>query len=837
MRILVSSEEFISFSDVQKIVGFTPGKIRAVFKELDIATKSVPKSNKILYCKKDVEKYKKELDEFWDNHVIHRDAVKKFGKRISNLAKVEIPTIYRKTSASYVVSLSKINELQKSYKEDYIIYADAMELLDLTEVNFASVIKEFNLISERVAGDNNAWFKKQDISKIKEQQEEFLKNALTYEYVYTAYGPSFTEHLESYALPSYARCRKIFFNKTVYYKKDEVELQQQKKVQKEQSLSIKEDTLFNTYLSRLEALKFNGFEGRPYSLSRWNNYAARKLKGGTASNETNNRKVNYFVRASVMLCNFLDENNKKEVYSLSTNEINLLLNTVTATSKVFRNMFYDFFKEVAQDILYSKTPSRTKGFDFSKIKKGVDKNTSDVEDLEEELYAFLEYREIFIFLSDIDFHLSRFAKIEDDFNKTRYLSIWLYLSLQLTNTWRKGDVCDFPKLNWDYILTDKNIKDIDWFYNNKISKEIGRLVVTTLRQHTFFVSKTGSDRTFRASDEVCQLFATILFLLDLNYKNQPVVRNYKDDKIMCFGTKYNKPDQATIDRFFKGINLPNFKFKNKKMTKSILSFSKSISPAEYGILIPKNQREHESIRSTLHYVKMPKEHMYFLSEQLFERGEFGYLYDALLDMVVGNKNRDEYMKERTELIKTMQRTFGDINKLESALKLSNFNTQTKVIDMLYDLGLEECNKILNNIYFNNLPSKEEHIQCLYGFNGCKHPERSSYPKGEGCITCEYSIPNIYAITVLSIKLKEDLKSYNSTSDRIVKRKLSMRISKYKEVLKEAIKKYGKDYIYSCIGLDMTREQFINSMSLIEKPSELAKSPISRLIGGSGNYVE
>lgn len=832
---MILDKEFIGIDDARKIVGFTPSKTREVLGEFGVATKIIPKSKKILYYKKDVEKYKEELDAFWDSHIVHRDAVKKFGKRTANLAKIEIPTIYRKTSARYVVSLNKVNELQKSYKEDYIIYADAMEFLDLTEINFANVIKEFNLISERVSRDNNAWFKKEDIYKIKKQQEEFLKNAYTYEYVYNVYGPSYTtDYLDSYPLPSYARCRKIFFNKTVYYKKSEVELQEQKNTQKEQSLNIKEDTLFNTFLSRLKVSRFNGFKDRPYSSEKWKGYVALKLKNTNGSDENGDRKVSYFVRTSEMLFDFLDKNNKKEVYSLSTNEINLLLNTASAQSSPLRNILYHFFKEVAGDMLYLNLTSNSRGFDFNKVKRYPNKKSrTNVEDLqEEELFTFLEYREIFIFLNDIDFHLSRLAKIDDSFNKTRYLSIWLYLSLQLTNTWRTGDICDFPRLNWEYILTSQNINNIDWFYNNRISKETGRLVVSTLNQYNFTISKTGEKMTFRASDEVCQLFATILLLLDLNYKNQTVIENYKDDKIMCFGTKYNKPQQGTIDRFFKGLNLPNFKFTNKKMTKSIMSFSKLISPAEYGILIPKNQRGHKAMGSTLHYVKMPKEQMDFLSEQLFERGEFGHLYDALVGMIIGNKSRDEYMKERTELIKTMQSTFGDINKLESTLRLSNFHTQTEVVDMLYSLGLEECNKKLNDIYFNNLPSKEEHIQCLFGLDGCKYPERDSYPTGEGCITCEYSIPNIYAITVLSTKLKEDLKAYASTSDRIIKRKLSMRISKYKKVIKVAIEKYGKEYIYSCLGLDMTRDEFLRSVRKIQSPSQVVKSPIERLLGGS-----
>ena len=493
-----------------------------------------------------------------------------------------------------------------------------------------------------------------------------------------------------------------------------------------------------------------------------------------------------------------------------------------------------FFKEVAQDIKLSKIENKKRGFDFTKLKSPYKSNEKEEvqENTDNELYTFEEYIEIFCFLSNIDFHLNRLSKIKNEKEKIIYLSIWLYLSIQLTNTWRKGDICEFPKLNWDYILIEEKINNMDWFYHNKISKEVGRRIVTTLIHHPFIVSKTDKGQPFRASDTVCQLLGTILLLLDLNNKEQVIISDKYNDVIMFFNNKVNKPSPSMLKKFFNGINLPNFTFRNKDMTKSIMSYTNIIAPAEYGILIAKNQRAHNEISNTVHYVKIPKEHMDFLSEQLFERGHFGGLYDALLGLMIGNKDSDIYFKERTEIIKEIQKSFGDITKVESSLRLTTYNTQTEVIDMLFSKDLNECSNILTNIHFNNLPSKEEHIQCIYSNSGCIHPERQSYPKGEGCISCECSIPNIYAITVLADRLKQDYIEYSTTTNLISKRKLSMRIFKYREVLRNAIAKYGNEYIYSCIGLDISREEFLKILSSVENPFNLNTSPLHRFIGGS-----
>lgn len=836
------SERFIDINSARELTNINVAKLRKIIKELDITTKTIIDNGttKKMYSKLELEKFKNEMDSFWNNHMIFSSVEDIYGKKISKIVtKIEVPPIYRKTSAKYVVLIEEAEKVKNSLQNDYYSYNQVIEILNLNKDNLTQVIKDFNLTKERLP-NNDTGFLKNEIDDIKQKQEDFLRNALTYDYVYNTYGASYTLNIESHELPYYARCISVFNNRSSYYKKEEIQLYLKNKTKKEQSLNIQSETLFDTYTERLTATGFEGFNNRPYSSNKWNNFVSEKLAKTNSSDETKNRNINKYVKSCEYLFNFLDSirpDKSIEVYSLSTKQINFFLNTLP---KLYEKVIYRFLKVVAQDIHLKKISSRPKGFDFRKIKSPFIKENSDrdnIEDMEEEIYPFKEYMELVRFLVNIELHLNRLSNIEDSFERIRYLSLWLYTSIQLTNTWRRGDVCTFPKINWENILIEEKIFSIDWFYHNKISQEVARKVITTLREHNYFISKTNKKHKFRASDDVGKTLATILFLLDLSYKDESIIDPYKDNIIMNFGTKYNKPGQYLVDKFFEGFVINNFKFRNKKMTNSILSYSKAISPAEYGILIPKNQRSHDNIKSTYHYVKHPKEHLDFLSHQLFERGEFGHLYDALVDIVAGDKSKATYLQERTKLIKSIKHNFGDIQKIEASLRLSIYYTETDVIDKLYNEKLDKCVAKLNDVHLKRLPSKEPHIQCILGKSMCKHPERSTYPKGDGCIGCEYSIPNIYAINVLAYRLKKDFKDYISTTNQIIKRKLSMRIYKYKQVLNQAKEKFGTEYIYSCIGVDINREEFLYYLRKINSPSELNKNTIERLLGGNDNYVK
>ena len=839
--------EFVWLDEAKKITKLNETKLREIIRKLNITTRKYKYKEtnefRTAFCKKELENFRKNYHEFWKKYVMLKNIIKicgsySFAQEIcSNISKIKIPPEFKSTGATECYLLEDVYFYINKEKEKYISSSSACKLLNINRYSLSQTIKELNL-QTIILKDNSRQIGllKKDIYLLKEKQKDIFDDYITYnELLKMPYSSEMikTKATITYKLPYYARTiDKVTPGQVTYHKRSEVQAYSQSKLEKKEQetkfSSIVGETNYHTYLAKLNVLDFKGFEGKPYSENKWNEFVATELNRCTSLNDkTIDAYIKIAATSCIILFNFLDEvdlNNKKEVYNLSTAQIKVLLKFNKTT---YSSYIYKFLKLVSQDMILKKVPNS--GFNIKLIENPYKKRTKNISEYtEDEIYSFNQYIEIFSFLTNIDLHLNKLKNIKEHINKLKYMSYWCYTSLQLTNTWRKSDLCSIPKFNWDYILKEEKIYNIEWFYANKVSIELGRKVISNLKSHEYIMDKNKQLNKFRASDELSITFATIFLILDILHKNKEII-NENDTSLLYFATKYNEASTNSIAKFFNEINLTNFKFSNRKMTKSVMSYTEVISPAEYGILIAQHQRAHICKRSTQHYLLTPKEHMDFLSKQLFERGQFGYIYDALLDIVIGHKDKDLYMKERTEIIKSLREEFGDINKLESSLKLTVFFTQTEVIDMLYTKTLEECNEILTNIYFNNLPSRESHIQCLCSPQGCLHPEKNSYPNGEGCIACGYSIPNIYAITSLTNRLKEDFKTYGNTNDKILKRKLSMRIHKYKEVLKQAIKKFGKDYVYSCIGIDLSREEFINLMASVKPPSEIIKAPLNLLI--------
>ena len=362
---------FIDIIEATKLLNMCNNKVRDIVNSFNFKTETIALDDggfKKVYLKKDLLIFKKDFDEFWDNHIVFSSIEKTYGKKISSMAsKIEVPSYYRKTSAKYVASIEELENIKNDYLNNYFLYDEALDFLELNKESMTNALKEFNIKPIRfIGGSNKVVILKEDIFTIKEKQKEFLNNALSYDYVRDTYGASIVEKNNSYKLPYFARNINLFFGKTVYYKKDEVEKSVKDRYEKEQSFNIELDTLYDTYLARLKSRKFNGFENRPYSENKWNQYIARKLKNVSGSYETSNNSVNLCVRGCERLFKYLDKTKgDKEIYTLSTKEINFFFNS--NTEQVHR-LVYLFFKEVARDIKLSKIENKQSVFDFNKLK-------------------------------------------------------------------------------------------------------------------------------------------------------------------------------------------------------------------------------------------------------------------------------------------------------------------------------------------------------------------------------------------------------------------------------------------------------------------------------------
>jgi len=237
-----------------------------------------------------------------------------------------------------------------------------------------------------------------------------------------------------------------------------------------------------------------------------------------------------------------------------------------------------------------------------------------------------------------------------------------------------------------------------------------------------------------------------------------------------------------------------------------------MSGDEKSVEYAKILRGHIHINSTLHYIDFNIEAVEELSKMLFARGEFGYVFSLLIDKL--NHGVTKSFKEKTEQIRDVSDAFGDVNKINTTIAFLNCIRSDKEVIKKYfsTMSFDECLQKANDLYAMNLPSKEgTDIQCLYSKNHCVHPNLE-------CQECPYKISTIYSLSTLCDGLTHDMDMYNSTSNIAKRFKLSLKIHRKKNVLIEAIKRFGKDYIYGCLGLP--RDKFLDKLSMIDDPTLL-----------------
>ena len=826
------TKDYMTIKEIADEGIFTSYMWSEIVREYNIARIRKPESNAIeyLYPKAEVMKYKKMKDKFWNEHKTYRDIIKMYTLSIlSETDKVKIPFYAKKGNSGEAYSIKSIEQKLNKVENNYLYKDEARKVLDLSPRNFEITIKELKV--ESILFRNRAKFLKKDIENIRKMQEDLLEKVVFGHEI----GPA-TQALKSKPLPVYLRRKDRLgdYRVSVYYDKKKFDDYNLKINNNSNRYNAEADGLFETYLSRLNTIDVSSLDELPYTKNKIYSFVDTLLKQSGGSDFNVNRNINQMVNLTQYIAKFLDENRlrngkQKEYYSLTSSEINLFISTL---SSVYPDRVYAFTKLVAQDIAIKRAEIKTsKGFSMKNIKNPSNKNKlrgDDVNSLGDDIYTYEEFVEISKFLLNYEYHFDKITELlknkskKRDIDIMRYLSSWLYFSLQLANASRGIEIVNLPRMNFDYVIEKENINNLEWFFENKINPHTSSFMTSRIKDHKFFRTKTGADATYRVSENIGMLINTIILMIEVFYKSQSIVVEHEFATNFC--RKNNIPDRRSdIWKFFEDIEIPDFKFGNRKMNKTLMTFSKAVVPAEYGIYVAQQERDHRNINTTLIYAKTPREYLEFLSENIFERGEFGYIYDTLIDIVSGNSEKMELIEERTDLIKTIKNSFGNEMKLEASIKLANYYNQIDVINMLYEKGLDECNNILNKIYFKDMPSKEKDVQCLFSETDCPLPERGMYPKKDGCLGCKYSIPNIFSLSTVSDRLKMDFKAYNDTTNKVAQRKLSMRIYKYKEIMKEAIQKYGKEHVYGVLGLDMDGQEFRETLASITPPSEIFKS--------------
>lgn len=694
------------------------------------------------------------------------------------------------------------------------------------------------------------YYNVKDIDIIIKKREEFFKEyvpiGLSSNVYFEEYGTLYRNHskkIKQYDMPIYCEglvkmsnysSKALKISEIKEYLEEYVKI---KKIKEVKEIHGRDN--FETYLLRLSEHPEwkEGFDKKCiYTKEKYVDHVRKSLERKN-SKKTTDDKIKQLIELGIQIRELLNRCDVDEIFYISDSQINLYINTLDTYTKKYN--FYRFISIVNADFRALGMTTKLK-FDFEKIKRPrLNTNVEEWENGKKDLYDFETYAKVFNYIVDIDIQVS---KIIDEINNSKsilHASIWLYTMLHLNNAWRNGDCNRFPELIVEDLIEEYGIDDIEWFKNNRLTLPQSKAIVFRVRQWEMRMSKTQMKGSFFCSDELSPAFATVVIILHLyKYNYSKVIEEPNENKlIMNFDNNYNEVTANMLKNFFKYSDIKNFKFSSKKFNKTIMTyiyFLANLSGDSKALIYSAKLRNHLNLNSTSHYVDFGIDKIESLSKQLFVRGEFGYIPNLLAQKVLGEGENGTFEDMTNQVVK-INSIFGDIYKMNTTAKFLNIIASEKqnVIDMISEKSFSECQELLTSIFTCDLPSKDgSDIQCLFSKQGCQ----KTYEEDDfSCFDCPYHIPSIYGLTRLCNNLIDNYKEYlglpkdiklndfkqylidnPSTKSRLSvksKMQLGLKIERRKIILKEALAKYGPEYIYRC--LDMDRQTFIELSNFVK----------------------
>lgn len=749
--------------------------------------------------------------------------------------------------SSFAFNKEYIDSVVWDLSNNYLTRSEIAEIFNIRPVTVTKFKKEYNM--ETISINNThgktaklfksgILFHKKDIENLVKKKEDFYRKYMTVADIPRLFdiGINTARHivssLEGSPIPLYAKDREHAANTSNFYEKSVVEKAVEKYLKNKIIIKdnsdvtdrdsaktiinisdIHADTPFNTYLARLEAYeKWEGFDDESiYTSKKWFNYVQGFLDRTISKGRTLNTRINSFVYSTIELkAFFLDLSKKKEVYAMTSSEINMGLNVVTTMTTC--KHIYTFFREVYLDLVTVIKASAAFNMDDVKHPDVVWNKVGkcDTEQVYE-IYGFEEYSEVFNYCTNVDMHVKKSLE-EIKQGNYEYTSTWLYVMLHLNNAWRNGDVKSFPNLEISDLLDNHGIYSVDWFNYNRISLALGRAVIFRINEWEFTISKTQIKGAFFCSDELLPAFVTAVILLTLVNNSCGV----KQDTLMRLENKYKEFGPPQLKSFFENMKLDSFTFGSKKFNKTVMTYVyyiANLSGDSKALIYSMKLRGHVNSNTTAkHYIKFDIVKIEALSRQLFARGEFGFIPSLLVQRLNGGQlSFDEVTNE----VESVNNSFGDIVKINASIGFINSLRAERetIVNAISEMSLEQLQMKATEIFARKLPSKEStNVQCLFGDSECKRTEL------ESCFECQYHIPSIYALTAICDSIKSDLIKYHNTNLTSVKFRLVQSINKKKVDIKAAINKYGLDYVYNCLGIE--REEFKKLLASVPKPERL-----------------
>lgn len=650
----------------------------------------------------------------------------------------------------------------------------------------------------------------EDCSNLLKNLYEEQNNLLNLNYTYTeaiAKVPStvLNRSREKFQIPPHLRFGRLKKRKYVYPKKV---IDNHSKVLKFHSLieRYKNELEYNTlpdkiFLKVVKELDLNFLDLVKETETAWHNFVSKKLLSSNGNIKTIKKLFVRFIKITELLQSKLIS---KEIMDMTSNEINFLFlnNKVPST---YREALYGFFNHLLLRFSNCKYLVSELNNPYTEKNERLANSKHN-----KKIYSTNEFLTLLDYVKDIKFHkdnaISEYKIKSLGGTKGNYESIWLYVMLHLNNGWRSTDLIEkIPR-----IPLAISVQDYKSFENHNLTLEEATKIIWELKSNLMNVyhNKNGKKAFFFISEDMIVPVANAIVLCELKAR----LINSKRNNLIDLGNS-NELTTSMHDKFFGNFPINNFKFKSLMANSTFITFVNSILKQKTNrnpLEITKFIRNHDSLDTTNRYVDVNEEHLNKISKQLFDKGYFGYTYDYLKQIVIGESQNNSIENNEKNLLTTV---FGDIYKIENfSIMLNAIEEQKKTLyEFVKSLSEEQQREVLDLINMNQLPAKESFWQCILG--DCLYLDRK-------CNSCPYAIPHFYVLAKIVYNLNnlipklEQIKNIPYKGERV---RLANLLYKNLSLISTAKKQFGENVLSSFLGKNYS--DFLNNIRSLDSINE------------------
>ena len=733
-----------------------------------------------------------------------------------------------------IVIFQKFYDFQYVKKEDLesiqdkINVKEVMVELGVLKHNFYEIMKLYNIKifrGTRNDGYNQTFMSKKDFQFLKDLQLKTLKdlkeNTYTYEELVQLYNEigavsPYEKVLKDFAVPDgiplIVRTEKYRAKMTLYYKNGVDKYIENLKKEKEISriCSFTTTDYYQLLLQIIEIDNVDFSENARITKSLWFQFAKWRLRNMSGNDETCKSRVIGFRQSTRLLS---DLTSSKEIHEFSEKELNLSIFNKNV-QMTYQKEIYSFLHNMSQTV---EQKSGKRLFNLSKLNfKNIKGDTLTKK--QKDIYSVEEYLGLYRYVKDYELHklnavdsvkkALRNRNLSKNKEYKKYESMWLYVLLHLCNGWRNSTVLEFPRFPSE-LFDNLNLNSIESLDDLKLTYTEAEKIVKNYQLQWFEHNKNKEKATFYCSSELTIPMAYAILICEFRCRN---LHLHGEPNLIHFYNSRNQVSSTIHDSFFSKYR-EGFKFQSRKMNSTVLVYTSSVIESTFGdpIEIAQHLRGHTTAETTNVYYQIPQEHLDFITEQLFDTGYFGFIYNKINTLLIGEspKTRVEQTKQSIEI----KELLGDVVKLEDMTSYLNQISQEQ-----HDLGVyleklpkDELKKKLNLINLGLSPAREESYQCFFADCIAKEIE---------CNKCPFSIPNFYSLTTICKRIKRILYRYQTMindSDVPIgeKTKLFNLLLKDYNRLYEAKQRFGVEIIELFIDHDMN--QFLEQFHLLPEP--------------------